>query len=207
MAKFAAECLMKTNHLMKELEVELGPGTGNLTMRFGLYSGPVTAGVLRGDRARFQLFGNTVNFAQSMESTGKGGMIQISDTTAELISAVGKSHWLKERTDLIQSKGGKAVKTFWLNVHGQKGSDTSIVGGDGDDTQRLDDTDLTNIVAPTRDLSLEQDRRIEWITTMLAGHIKTIVCIISNFKFDICFRGCFSDTLFSFFHLWFPKTI
>lgn len=30
-------------------------------MRFGLHSGPVTAGVLRGDRARFQLFGDTVN--------------------------------------------------------------------------------------------------------------------------------------------------
>jgi Adenylate and Guanylate cyclase catalytic domain len=30
-------------------------------MRFGLHSGPVTAGVLRADRARFQLFGDTVN--------------------------------------------------------------------------------------------------------------------------------------------------
>ena len=30
-------------------------------MRFGLHSGPVTAGVLRGERARFQLFGDTVN--------------------------------------------------------------------------------------------------------------------------------------------------
>lgn len=30
-------------------------------MRFGLHSGPVTAGVLRGERARFQLFGGTVN--------------------------------------------------------------------------------------------------------------------------------------------------
>ena len=59
MAKFAAECLMKINIMTKELEVELGPGTGNLTMRFGLHSGPVTAGVLKGDRARFQLFGDT----------------------------------------------------------------------------------------------------------------------------------------------------
>ena len=37
------------------------PDTGDLAMRFGLHSGPVTAGVLRGDRARFQLFGDTVN--------------------------------------------------------------------------------------------------------------------------------------------------
>ena len=30
-------------------------------MRFGIHSGPVTAGVLRGDKQRFQLFGDTVN--------------------------------------------------------------------------------------------------------------------------------------------------
>jgi class 3 adenylate cyclase len=37
----------------------------DLSLRIGVHSGPVTAGVLRGDRARFQLFGDTVN-------TGKG---------------------------------------------------------------------------------------------------------------------------------------
>ena len=36
-------------------ERRLGPDTGDLVMRFGLHSGAVTAGVLRGDRARFQV--------------------------------------------------------------------------------------------------------------------------------------------------------
>jgi class 3 adenylate cyclase len=61
MVRFAAECLLKMGTVTKELEVTLGPDTGDLGMRFGLHSGPVTAGVLRGDRARFQLFGDTVN--------------------------------------------------------------------------------------------------------------------------------------------------
>jgi class 3 adenylate cyclase len=36
-----------------------GPkGTTELAMRFGLNSGPTTAGVLRGEKSRFQLFGD-----------------------------------------------------------------------------------------------------------------------------------------------------
>lgn len=44
------------NILTKELEAQLGPGTAELTLRIGIHSGPVTAGVLRGQKARFQLY-------------------------------------------------------------------------------------------------------------------------------------------------------
>lgn len=47
---------------MRALEVELGPETSALGFRFGLHSGPVTGGVLRGQRARFQLFGDVSQF-------------------------------------------------------------------------------------------------------------------------------------------------
>jgi Adenylate and Guanylate cyclase catalytic domain len=61
MARFAKDCMRKMWTLMKSLESTLGPDTGDLTMRMGLHSGPVTAGVLRGERSRFQLFGDTMN--------------------------------------------------------------------------------------------------------------------------------------------------
>lgn len=79
MCQFALDCLERMRVLVKKLEVLLGPDTGtsirnsqslqtsllykshhenfaaDLAMRIGIHSGPVTAGVLRGDRSRFQL--------------------------------------------------------------------------------------------------------------------------------------------------------
>lgn len=63
LARFALGCLEKVSELTVKLEKTLGPDTGDLRMRFGLHSGPVTAGILRGERSRFQLFGDTMNTA------------------------------------------------------------------------------------------------------------------------------------------------
>ena len=57
MVRFVSEAMNKMNEVVNVLAVELGPGTADLKMRVGLHSGPVTAGVLRGQKARFQLFG------------------------------------------------------------------------------------------------------------------------------------------------------
>lgn len=55
MARFAINCLHKLQSELLRLEKMLGPDTATLGMRIGLHSGAVTAGVLRGDRARFQV--------------------------------------------------------------------------------------------------------------------------------------------------------
>ena len=71
MARFAHKCLLQMNQLIRTLEVTLGPGTSELTLRIGMHSGSVIAGVLRGEKFRFQLFGDTMNVASRMESTGE----------------------------------------------------------------------------------------------------------------------------------------
>lgn len=116
MARFAQECIVKMKEVTRKLEVTLGPDTGDLCVRIGLHSGPVTAGVLRGEKSRFQLFGDTVNTASRMESTGERNMAQVSAETAQLIREGGKDHWLRQRDDKVFAKGKGELNTFWLTL-------------------------------------------------------------------------------------------
>jgi class 3 adenylate cyclase len=56
MARFARDCIEEHIVAVKKLESVLGPETGDLRLRVGLHSGPITAGVLRGERSRFQVW-------------------------------------------------------------------------------------------------------------------------------------------------------
>lgn len=50
----------------------------------------VTAGVLRGQKARFQLFGDTMNMASRIESSGAKYKIHLSKETAKLLEDAGR---------------------------------------------------------------------------------------------------------------------
>lgn len=82
-------------------------------MRFGIHSGDTTAGILRGAKPRFELFGDTINTASRMESMGLPGKIQLSADTAGLINRDGKSHWLTKRDTTITAKGKGEMQTYW----------------------------------------------------------------------------------------------
>ena len=47
----------KLDRTVERLSASLGQGTDELALRTGMHSGEVTAGVLRGEKGRFQLFG------------------------------------------------------------------------------------------------------------------------------------------------------
>lgn len=102
------------SQVTNNLATELGEDTNQLRMRVGLHSGPTTAGVLRGIKGRFQLFGNTVNMASRMESTGIPGHIQVSQSTANELALRRKEHWLRQRADLVNVKGKGTVQTYFV---------------------------------------------------------------------------------------------
>lgn len=86
-------------------DLRSGPDTCDLAVRVGIHSGPVTAGVLRGDRARFQLFGDTINTTARIETTSEPGMIHLSTSTADLLIEAGMGPWVKARSDKVSAKG------------------------------------------------------------------------------------------------------
>ena len=48
------------------------------SLRVGLSRGPVVAGVVGGSKPQYDIWGNTVNVASRMETTGEMGRIQAS---------------------------------------------------------------------------------------------------------------------------------
>ncbi|KAL7525767.1 hypothetical protein ACHAXR_001150 [Thalassiosira sp. AJA248-18] len=119
LAQFAERCRKKATEVMENLsnQPEMDD-VSRLNIRIGIHSGPVTAGVLRGNKARFDLFGDTINTAQRIESTGEPNKIHISRETAELLEEAGKGDWLIPRESSVSAKGKGELKTFWLNTSG-----------------------------------------------------------------------------------------
>jgi class 3 adenylate cyclase len=84
----------------------------NLQLRIGLNSGPVVAGVIGTSKFIYDLWGDTVNLASRMESTGVPGEIQVTRRVYEHL----KDEFEFESRGAIPVKGKGQIET-WL-LHG-----------------------------------------------------------------------------------------
>src|SRR3990172_2904569 len=81
-----------------------------LSLRIGINSGPVTAGIIGTHKFSYDLWGDTVNTASRMESEGIPGSIQVSPSTYELI----KDEYVCEARGFIPVKGKSEMETYLL---------------------------------------------------------------------------------------------
>lgn len=84
---------------------------GALRMRIGVHSGPIVAGVIGLRKFTYDLWGDTVNVASRMESTGAPGRIHVSAITADLI----RNDFQLESRGSIEVKSLGQVETFFVN--------------------------------------------------------------------------------------------
>ena len=80
-------------------------------LRLGIHSGPLVAGVIGEKKFAYDVWGDTVNTASRMESSGKSGKINISGATYQLV----KRFFDCEHRGRINAKNKGKVEMYFVN--------------------------------------------------------------------------------------------
>lgn len=79
-------------------------------LRIGINTGPVVAGVIGQRKFAYDLWGDTVNIASRMETTGKEQSIQVTPELYEIL----KDKFVLQKRGYVAVKGRGQMTTYWL---------------------------------------------------------------------------------------------
>jgi len=80
------------------------------SLRIGIHTGPVVAGVIGIKKFIYDMWGDTVNVASRMESQGYPGRIQVTSATYQHL----EGKYILEPRGAIEVKGKGLMETYWL---------------------------------------------------------------------------------------------
>ncbi|XP_037613957.1 adenylate cyclase type 4-like [Sebastes umbrosus] len=98
--------------LMNKLEFINTHSFNSFKLRIGINHGPVIAGVIGAHKPQYDIWGNSVNVASRMDSTGVLDKIQVTEETAEVVESVGYNVTLR---GVINVKGKGELTTYFIN--------------------------------------------------------------------------------------------
>ncbi|XP_073715718.1 adenylate cyclase type 2 [Misgurnus anguillicaudatus] len=85
----------------------------NFKLRIGINHGPVIAGIIGAHKPQYDIWGNTVNVASRMDSTGVLDKIQVTEETAQVAQTLGYGVTLR---GVINVKGKGELTTYFIDT-------------------------------------------------------------------------------------------
>ncbi|XP_026205067.1 adenylate cyclase type 2b isoform X3 [Anabas testudineus] len=99
--------------LVGKLDVINKHSFNDFRLRIGINHGPVIAGVIGAQKPQYDIWGNSVNVASRMETTGVLGKIQVTEETSHILSTIG---YMCSCRGIINVKGKGDLKTYFVHT-------------------------------------------------------------------------------------------
>ncbi|KAJ3238831.1 hypothetical protein HDU81_007031 [Chytriomyces hyalinus] len=110
--KQAFRCSMEMQRAVQKMNFSRFVGAQEVKLRIGIHAGVINAGLIGIKMSRYCLFGDTVNTASRMCTTGFASRIQVSSNAIQALGA-DEDFEFEERGE-IEVKGKGKMSTYWL---------------------------------------------------------------------------------------------
>jgi class 3 adenylate cyclase len=88
-------------------------------MRVGIHTGPVVAGIVGVKKFQYDIWGDTVNTASRMESSGEVGKVNISEATYALVREQAGRLFDFTARGKVQAKGKGEMEMYFVRRTGE----------------------------------------------------------------------------------------